>query len=173
MPILKPGQKFPEITLPKVGGGKLSLSADDTRSFLLVIIYRGLHCPKCKEQLTEVQASLDNLTDTGISVVAASMDGKERGEQTRSKWNIDQFDIGYDLSRGAAEQMGLFLSTAEFEQEPELFAEPAMFLVQPDNSLYAAWVQSSPFARPQLNDIISAVKFVTEKDYPARGTFDS
>ena len=172
MPILTPGDSFPEIILPKVGGGELSLSAAAADKFLLVIVYRGLHCPKCKEQLTEVQDKLDQLKGAGISPVAISMDGEDRGEQTRTKWDIETFPVGYGLSQSAAQQMGLFLSISEFEQEPDFFAEPGLFLIRPDNSLYAAFIQSTPFARPPLQDIISAAKFVAEKDYPARGTFD-
>ena len=170
MPTVKPGQDFPGITLPKAGGGKLSLSAGEGRDFRLIIIYRGLHCPNCKAQLTEVQDRLEDLADAGITAAAASMDGKERAEQARSKWHITQFDIGYNLTRSDAKQLGLFLSAAEFEQEPAIFAEPVMFLLEPGNTLHAAWIQSAPFARPSLDDIIHAAKFVAEKDYPARGT---
>ena len=53
--------------------------------------------------------------------------------------------------------------------EPDLFSEPALYLVRPDGTLYFGAVQTMPFARPHFDDIVTAVKFVLEKDYPARG----
>ena len=53
--------------------------------------------------------------------------------------------------------------------EPERFPEPGLFLVRPDHTLYFASVQTMPFARPEFKDILQAIAFVIEKDYPARG----
>ena len=53
--------------------------------------------------------------------------------------------------------------------EPDLFSEPALYLVKPDGTLYFGAVQTMPFARPHFDDVVGAVKFVLEKDYPARG----
>jgi hypothetical protein len=44
-----------------------------------------------------------------------------------------------------------------------------VFLVRPDRTLYYAAVQSMPFARPHLRDILAGLDFVIAKDYPARG----
>ena len=44
-----------------------------------------------------------------------------------------------------------------------------MFLVRPDGTLYAASIQSMPFARPSFADVAQAIAFVAEKNYPARG----
>ncbi len=54
-------------------------------------------------------------------------------------------------------------------EEPRRFNEPGLFLVRPDGTLYAASVQSMPFARPHFSDVLAAVEFVTKNDYPPRG----
>jgi hypothetical protein len=36
-------------------------------------------------------------------------------------------------------------------------------------TLYAASVQTMPFARPHFSEVLAAVKFVTKNNYPARG----
>jgi hypothetical protein len=41
--------------------------------------------------------------------------------------------------------------------------------VRPDRTLYAASVQTMPFARPSIKEIAGAVDFVTRMNYPARG----
>ena len=55
------------------------------------------------------------------------------------------------------------------KKEPAVFFEPAVFLVKPNNTLYAASIQSMPFARPSINDLVKATNFIIDKDYPARG----
>ena len=60
-------------------------------------------------------------------------------------------------------------------EELKVFNEPGLFIIRPPKheaagTLYASWVQSVPFARPQTSDLVSMLKFVNEKDYPPRGT---
>ena len=54
-------------------------------------------------------------------------------------------------------------------EEPKLFAEPGLFLVKPDQTLYWASISTMPFARPHFNDIAGAIDFALSKNYPARG----
>jgi hypothetical protein len=54
-------------------------------------------------------------------------------------------------------------------EEPRLFSEPGVYLVRPDGRLYYGAVQTMPFARPHFDDLLQAVDFALEKDYPARG----
>jgi hypothetical protein len=77
--------------------------------------------------------------------------------------------VGYDLDRETAEAWGLYFSKAINDGEPDLFSEPGLFLVRSDGSLYYAAVNSMPFGRPKLGDMVKALAFVNEKDYPPRG----
>ncbi len=56
-------------------------------------------------------------------------------------------------------------------EEPALFAEPAVYLVRPDGTLYYGAVQTMPFARPHFDELLAAIDFVVAKDYPARGEY--
>ena len=53
--------------------------------------------------------------------------------------------------------------------EPALFSEPGLYLVRPDGTLYFGTVQTMPFARPNLAEILGALDFVIKNNYPARG----
>ena len=69
---------------------------------------------------------------------------------------------------------GLYVSsgvgkTSVGVEEPELFIEPGLFMIRPDQTLYFASVQTMPFARPAFGDILKALDFVIAKNYPARG----
>lgn len=56
-------------------------------------------------------------------------------------------------------------------EEPALFAEPGVFIVRPDGSLYYGAVQTMPFARPHFDELLAALDFALEKNYPARGEY--
>ncbi|MEM1401497.1 MAG: AhpC/TSA family protein, partial [Pseudomonadota bacterium] len=49
------------------------------------------------------------------------------------------------------------------------FAEPGLFLVRPDKTLYFGSVQTMPFARPSFDGVLMGLDFVLKTDYPARG----
>ncbi len=41
--------------------------------------------------------------------------------------------------------------------------------MRPNGELYAALIGSMPFARPHFSEILKALRFIIEKDYPGRG----
>ena len=139
-------------------------------AFTLVVFYRGLHCPKCKDQLTELDRRLDDLAAVGITdVVAVSGDTAGEGRQDGRRLGAHHLTVGHSLSERTMREWGLFVSAGINDREPALFNEPAMALVRPDGTLYSLWVQSTPFARPHLDQILSSTPWVLENDYPARG----
>ena len=166
---LKPRLKVPELSLPVVGGGTFALAQDPPATFTMLVVYRGLHCPICKTYLRDLDRKLVEFESLGVKAVAVSTDTVERAEQTKTGWGIDKLSIAYGLRIEDARLWGLYVSAGIKEGEPPLFAEPGLFLIRPDDTLYAASVQTMPFARPAMSDVLAAVKFVKEKDYPARG----
>jgi len=52
-----------------------------------------------------------------------------------------------------------------------LFAEPGVFVIRPDQTLYYGSVQTMPFVRPSFRELVSALDFMIENDYPARGEY--
>jgi hypothetical protein len=73
-----------------------------------------------------------------------------------------------------ARAFGLWISSSRGKtsagiEETTLFNDPGIFLIKPDRTLYCASVQTMPFARPHFADLLAAINFVTEKNYPARG----
>ncbi len=94
----------------------------------------------------------------------------------KEKNGAEDLRFGYDMSLAKAREWGLFISTSRGKtsigiEEPALFAEPGLFLVNPDNTLYYMSVQSMPFVRPHFSELLSAVDFSIEKSYPARGEY--
>lgn len=170
MPRLIPRSPAPALDLPLAGGGRFVLSDAAPTAFTLLVFYRGLHCPKCKDQLRELDTMLDDLAEAGIDeVVALSGDGRERAEQTLRDWELTRTRVAYDLSEQQMREWDLYLSKGVKDGEPDLFSEPALFLVQPDGTVYSAHVQSMPFARPHLKNLLATIGWIRENEYPARG----
>lgn len=103
------------------------------------------------------------------SVVAVSGDDEQRASNAAQDWQLGDLPVAYGLTVEEMRGWGLYVSKGVKEPEPELFNEPALYLVRPDGSIYSAHVQSTPFAGPHLDNLIHAIEFVNDKDYPARG----
>lgn len=165
-----PRTTVPDLVLPLVGGGSFNLSSAKPDNFLMLIFYRGLHCPLCKQQLNEIRNNKSKFLENGVELVAISMDSEERATKAREDWKLDSLTIAYGLPEAQARSFGLYLShKREGSSEPDLFSEPGLFLVGPDQTLYAAAIQTMPFTRPPVDQLLQAIAFINDKDYPARG----
>ncbi|MEO7980293.1 MAG: peroxiredoxin-like family protein [Sporichthyaceae bacterium] len=170
MAVLRMREHAPELDLPLVGGGRWRLGEQQPKRFTLMIFYRGLHCPKCHDQLNELDGKLAALDAVGVSsVVAISGDDEARATRTVQEWELSHVPVAFGLTMTQAREWGLFVSKGVKEPEPDEFNEPGIFLVRDDGTLYSAHVQSMPFARPHLDNLIRALGYINENDYPARG----
>lgn len=168
-----PGETAPALKLETIANGTFDLDADAGEKGTLVVFYRGLHCPICAKQLTELEQKLDQLGELGVNVVAVSADDGDKAKEMARKAGVENLPIAHSLSLPAARfDWGLYISEARPDSaEPALFSEPGIFFITPGRKIYGAWVQSTPFARPQIDDLIDMIRFQQAKDYPPRGTY--
>ena len=159
----------PELNLPLVGGGYFSTSTENNKSFTLIVVYRGLHCPICKTYLRDLNGKIADFAAAGVGVVAATSDPGDRAEKAKADWGLDKLRVAYDMPIAIGRAWGLYVSRGISDREPPEFLEPGLFLVRPDSTLYAASIQTMPFARPNFAEVLGAVQFVTKNNYPARG----
>lgn len=174
MSSILPNTKVPGLNVDLINDGRWSLSDQSPESFTMVVFYRGYHCPKCQEQLEDLQPKLNEFQQLGVQCIALSMDNEERAQKTHEEWGIKDLPLGYGLDEETARAWGLYISEKMKKdkdklQEPETFNEPGLFLVRPDGTLYSASIQSMPFARGKFDDIARAIQFINKNDYPARG----
>lgn len=171
---LKPRQPVPALTVPTLAGQQWDLAEQKPANFMLIVFYRGLHCPICKMYLRELQRKLPEFAKHGVTVLALSSDVEERARQAQTDWELPDLPLGYGLSIDTAREWGLYVSTSRGKtsvgiEEPALFNEPGLFLVRPDGTLYAGAVQTMPFARPNFSELLKSLEFIIANDYPARG----
>ena len=166
---VRPGAPAPPLELPLAGGGRFRLADAAPRLFTMLVFNRGLHCPVCRAQLSELDRRFDELAEKGIDVVSISGESEQRASQMRDEWKIDKVPLAYGLSEAQMREWGLFVSRGITADEPAVFNEPALFLISPDGSVYYESILSMPVGRPRLDDLLGGVDYWTAHDYPARG----
>ncbi|MEH6835283.1 MULTISPECIES: peroxiredoxin-like family protein [Falsihalocynthiibacter] len=174
--MLIPRQKTPNLTLPLVGGGTFDLATDGADLGTVICFFRGLHCPVCATYLKELERLTPEFAKRGVKTVAVSSDGLERSTSMVEKISADTLRVASDLPLQEARDWGLYISTSRGKtsigiEEPALFSEPGLFLVNKDGSLFYLAVQSMPFTRPHFSELLAAVDFAIDKSYPARGEY--
>lgn len=172
--MLKPRMKTPELEVDTLDDGKWRLSEQKPENFTMIVAYRGLHCPICRPYISGLDRMLEEFAKAGVQVIAISTDTQGRAQQTKDEWKLKDLRIGYGLSIANAREWGLYISTSRGKTsagvvEPDKFNEPGLFFVKPDQTLYASSIATMPFARPHFDELLKAINFVIEKDYPARG----
>jgi len=169
MPLPIPGQPFPNLSVPRLGGGTID-NAALTAPFMTVLnVYRGLHCPRCRRQMEDFHAHRAAFDAAGIAVVSISTDPEDRADEARTDWAIGDMELGYGLTIDQARRLGLYVSEAIREGETARFAEAALFMIRPDGVLWGAAVNSFPFLRPTAEMILDAVDTAKTRSYPPRG----
>lgn len=176
MNILKSRKAVPALEVSTLKG-PWSLSAQSQEHFTMLVFYRGLHCPICSKYLQELEKTVGDFAESGVSVLALSSDNRSRAQQASDDWKLSSLNLGYDLSVEQARAWGLHRSAGKGKtsvgiEEPAEFSEPGLFLIRPDETLYWSQISTMPFARPHFKEILGALGFVIANDYPARGELD-
>lgn len=174
--MLIPREIVPALTLPTLDHGTFDVLNDNSERGTVICFYRGLHCPICTNYLNELEKRTADFAERGVKTIAISSDGQQRTRDMADKLGVRDLRFAYDLPLDKAREWGLFISTGRGKtsigiEEPALFSEPALFMVQPDGKLYYASVQTMPFVRPHFSELVSALDFAIEKNYPARGEY--
>ena len=174
--MLIPRQKTPGLTVETVYDGKFDLASESSERGTVICFYRGLHCPICANYLTELEKKTPEFAERGVSTIAISTDDQDRGQAMAEKIGAKNLRIGYGMSLTSAKDWGLYISTSRCLtsigiEEPALFAEPGLFMVNKDQSLYYMSVQTMPFVRPHFKELLGAIDFAVANGYPARGEY--
>jgi peroxiredoxin len=169
MSTVKPREASPSLDVDTLDGGRFGLGGQNPEAFMMIVFYRGLHCPVCRKYLGELDDLYDDFRGQGVGVIAVSGDAEDRAREAKQEWGIESVPIGYGLEVEKMREWGLFVSRGAGDEEPELYGEPGLFLIQPDETVYYEAINSMPFGRPQLQEMLAAVGNVKKMDIPAHG----
>jgi peroxiredoxin len=171
---LAAGSVFPAIDLPVLDGGMRRLSSPrDGFDWMLVVVYRGKHCPLCTTYLKELNANLADLNALGVDVIAVSADSETRAIAHMKQVSPD-YDVAYGLTVPQMRELGLYVSDPRNGMEVDApFAEPGLFVIGAASELQIVDISNVPFARPDLKWIARGIGFRRGpmKDAPINGTF--
>ena len=107
-----------------------------------------------------------------IDVVAVSSDPKERaaGDAAEQGW---RFPVGCELTLDQMRALGLYISNPRTPPETDCqFAEPGLFVINPQGQAQVIDISNAPYARPDLAGVLNGIKSTREKGFPVRGTAD-
>lgn len=163
---LSPGAPFPSLTLSRLGGGGITLGAGGAQ---LLVIYRGQHCPKCKDYLAGLEELRTGFANAGITVVVASADSSAQAKQF-----LDEIGYGglaaFGMTIPQMQSLGLYLSDPRDPPETDhVFPEPGLFYVDDAGVLSLVDISSAPFLRPDLQSVLDGIIFTRSKGFPIRG----
>jgi len=167
-----PGDTMPALDARLVSGEPWTLAGEKSARLALLAFYRGLFCSICRVWVADLDRLVPEFEKRGVSVIALSCDKEEGARKAVQGWGLRQLRVGHGLDVEDARRAGLYISEgrglnpASGEKEPMLFAEPALMLVRPEGELYAAWIQSTPYARVHIAEILTAVDNFVAKNLP-------
>lgn len=171
-----PEIRFRQSPFPCSQGGQRDISKpQDGLDWMLIVVYRGKHCPLCTTYLRELNAALTDLNALGVDVIAVSADSKVRAaDQTMDIG--PEYDVAYGLTTDQMQALGLYVSGPRNGIDVEApFAEPGLFVVDDSGLVQIVDISNVPFARPDLRWIAKGIGFRRGpmKDAPINGTYTS
>jgi peroxiredoxin len=156
MPLLNPGDSFPQFTVKTASGADLTIPEDFSGDYGVVLFYRGSWCPYCAAQLRAFERAHDKLTDAGIRVVALSVDDAATTEQLAAKLELN-FPLGHSVNaREAAERTGAFVNP-----DP-VHLQSTGFVLDPAGKVVVSVYSSGAIGRLVPEDVLGLVRYLKE-----------
>ena len=165
---LSAGTQIPDIEISLINGNAARLY-DETSIWILLIVYRGLHCPICKDYATRFEHNLSKLQDMNTQLFFISADSLEKARTFAEELNLKS-KIEYRLGIEEMRKFGLYVSEPRPNEVDYIFPEPGLFLINPKGRLHIIEISNAPFIRPDFNLILRGINHIQKNNYPIRGT---
>jgi peroxiredoxin len=145
MPLLHPGDTFPELTLTVPGGQTVKVPEAFAGQFGVLLFYRGSWCPYCNAQLRAFQRAGGVLADAGVRVAALIAK------------NGLTFPVGYGAdARKVADLTGAFVNP-----DP-VYLQSTGFVLDPEGKVVVSVYSSGAIGRLVPDDVAGLVRYVRE-----------
>lgn len=96
MPTLRPGDRAPDVTLPAADrDGVVSLTDYRGKQPVLLALFRGLYCPFCRRQMSQLALSVERLERRGVATLAVVATAPERA-RLYYRFRPPRFRVGAD-----------------------------------------------------------------------------
>lgn len=169
MNVIKPADIFPPIEFNMISGGTKKIS-DYMGGWAMLIVYRGGHCPRCKQYMTRLHELQDGYAERNVDILITSMDPENVVKRSiaENNWTLP---IAHSLSAEDSEMLTLYLTPHEEGSELEgVYAEPGLFLINPEGRIQSLATSNSPSIRPDLEVVLDGIIGTQDRGLPIRGT---
>jgi peroxiredoxin len=156
MPLLHPGDTFPELTLNIPGAQAIQVPGALAGEFGVVLFNRGAWCPYCTAQLRAFQRAGDALTRAGVRVAALWADDETTTAEFAARHGLT-FPLGH--SAGARAVAGL---TGAFVNEDPLYLQSTGFVLDPRGTVIVSVYSSGAIGRLVPEDVIGLVGYLRQ-----------
>lgn len=162
------GARFPDFAWPLVQGGELIPAR--RHAWRMLVVYRGKHCGMCRKYLAELESMRGKFSGAGIDVFALSADPAEK-----ARAQVDEDKLGFPVAYGLREDqmraLGLYVSPPQPDDGVTWpFAEPGVFVINPEGRVQVVNVSNAPFARPALGTMLEGIENARSQNAPVHGT---
>lgn len=169
---LQAGDRFPGLEVSGDDGVRDLSKPLGTSDWMMVVVYRGRHCPMCTRYLNRLEGVVAELAEVGVDVAAVSADSRAQLARHREKLDVT-FPLFHGLSVAQMKELGLYISDPRSPQETDHpFSEPGLFVINEHGTLQVVDISNNPFVRPALATLVSGLRWIRDpqNDYPIRGT---
>jgi peroxiredoxin len=153
MPLLSPGDAFPSLTLPRVGGGSLTLPDDLEGRYGIVLFYRGSWCSYCDAQLRAFQRAADRLAEVRAALVALSVDDENTTAELVAKHGLT-FPLGHSANAKA-----LSAATGAFVDPAGGYIQSTGFVLDPSGKVIVSVYSSGAIGRLVPEDVVGLIRY--------------
>src|SRR5216684_994863 len=153
MPLLNTGDPFPQLTINTNDGQALTIPDAFAGDFAVVLFNRGAWCPFCTAQLRAFERASATLAETGIRVVALSVDDKETAAEMAAK-NKLTFPVGYGADAPAVSAL-----TGAFVNPDPVYLQSTGFVLDPAGNVIVSVYSSGAIGRLVPDDVVGPVGY--------------
>jgi peroxiredoxin len=156
MPLLHPGDAFPELSLTVPGGETVQVPEAFAGQFGVMLFNRGSWCPYCNAQLRAFQRASATLADVGVRVVALSVDDEATTAGLIAKHGLT-FPVGFGADARAI--AGL---TGAFVNPDPVYLQSTGFVLDPAGKVVVSVYSSGAIGRLHPDDVAGLVRYVRD-----------
>ena len=156
MPLLKPGDPFPELTITTADDQTLTLPGVFIGDFSVVLLYRGAWCPYCNAQLRAFERAGEALAVSGIRVAALSADGRDATAALVARHKLS-FPVGYGADAPAVAAL-----TGAFVNSDPVYLQSTGFVLDPAGNVVVSVYSSGAIGRLVPEDVAGLVGYLRE-----------
>jgi peroxiredoxin len=156
MPLLNPGDPFPELAITTTEGESLALPGALAGDYGVVLFYRGAWCPYCNAQLRAFERAGQALGEAGIRVAALSVEDRETTAALVDKQRLT-FPVGYGADAAAVAAL-----TGAFVNPDPVYLQSTGFVLDPAGKVVVSVYSSGAIGRLVPDDVIGLVRYLRE-----------